>query len=160
MVSLWRLCHFGVPLAADTKSADWFHPAGPMLTCEANPIAALYARLVACERAHPRALALTERVFELQLPDRDVMESGISWRLPRNSPPVRQIVGQWLDKKASLALRVPSLTGSHQYLVNLRHPLISSVGVLDRGAYPYTAYLPQVECALSNPDTWLCVPRS
>ena len=160
MVSLWRVSHFGIPLAAESKAADWFHPAGPLLTCEASAIAALYAQLVAVEQPNPRAMALTERIFELQIPDQLVIESGITWRMARNSLPVRQIVGKWIETRSSLAMRVPSLSGAYQYIVNLRHPLATSLAIEDRGAYPYTVYLPQVECALTDPDAWLCVRGS
>ncbi|MEI2417867.1 hypothetical protein V8Z80_16945 [Orrella sp. JC864] len=144
-------------MAQDIKQARWFQVSGPIATCEGSAVAAMYARLVACMQPNPRALPLVDHIFELQVPGDSVQDARLSRRWFLNRPEVRACVDEWLAHESSLVLRVPSVSGSHQYLLNLRHPGLGQCRVFDRGAYPYSKYLPAVESALADPSKWLCL---
>ncbi|MGE8674747.1 MAG: RES family NAD+ phosphorylase [Achromobacter kerstersii] len=159
MIALWRLSN-SQDLQPRARPAGRWHSAGaPVVVLDANPAAAVFARLALSEVAHPRALPRHYFLLEVKAPGNAVSDVVSEADLPvhwqTDLPATRALGNAWLASGESLLLRVPSAAGGVQYLLNAAHPQLSQCQIVSSVAYPYAPHLAGIARAVREDAAWL-----
>ncbi|MGE6916579.1 RES family NAD+ phosphorylase [Achromobacter kerstersii] len=155
MIALWRLSN-SQDLQPRARPAGRWHSAGaPVVVLDANPAAAVFARLALSEVAHPKALPRHYFLLEVKAPGATVSDADVPLHWHTDLPATRALGNAWLASGESLLLRVPSVAGGAQYLLNAAHPQLSRCQIVSSVAYPYAPHLAGIARAVREDAAWL-----
>lgn len=155
MIALWRLSN-SQDLQARARPAGRWHSAGAaVVVLDANPAAAVLARLALSEVAHPSALPRHYFLLEVAAPTHAISHADAPLHWQTDLPATRAIGNAWLARGDTLLLQVPSAAGGAQYLLNAAHPQLSQCQIVSSVAYPYAPHLAGIVGALREDVGWL-----
>ncbi|CAB3691377.1 hypothetical protein CEY09_26530 [Achromobacter marplatensis] len=155
MIALWRLSN-SQDLQPRARPAGRWHGAGaPVVVLDANPAAAVFARLALSEVGHPRALPSHYFLLEVMAPDHAVSDADPPLHWETDLPGTRAVGDAWLARGDTLLLRVPSPAGGFQYLLNAAHPQLALCQIVSSVAYPYAPHLAGIADAVLDGAGWL-----
>ncbi|WP_447990619.1 RES family NAD+ phosphorylase [Achromobacter spanius] len=155
MIALWRLSNAQDLQPRALPAGRWHEAGAPVIVLDANPAAAVFARLALAEVAHPDALPRDYLLLEVQAPGRavGVAEPPLHWQTDLRA--TRAVGDAWLAAGDTLLLRVPTATGGVQYLLNTAHPQMGQCQVVSSVAYPYAPHLGGVVRAVRDGAAWV-----
>ncbi|HEY9320213.1 hypothetical protein J2732_001989 [Achromobacter deleyi] len=155
MIALWRLSN-SQDLQPRARPPGRWHGAGaPVVVLDANPAAAVFARLALSEVAHPQALPSHYFLLEVMAPDHAVSDATVPPHWETDLPATRAVGDAWLARGDTLLLRVPSAAGGVQYLLNAAHPHLARCQIVSSVAYPYAPHLAGIADAVLEGAGWL-----
>ncbi|HCW20008.1 RES family NAD+ phosphorylase [Achromobacter sp.] len=155
MIALWRLSN-SQDLQPRARPPGRWHGAGaPVVVLDANPAAAVFARLALSEVAHPQALPSHYFLLEVMAPDHAVSDATVPLHWETDLPATRAVGDAWLARGDTLLLRVPSAAGGVQYLLNAAHPHLARCQIVSSVAYPYAPHLAGIADAVLEGAGWL-----
>ncbi|MGV2904391.1 RES family NAD+ phosphorylase [Achromobacter sp. AGC25] len=155
MIALWRLSN-SQDLQPRARPPGRWHGAGaPVVVLDANPAAAVFARLALSEVAHPQALPSHYFLLEVMAPDHAVSDATVPLHWETDLPATRAVGDAWLARGDTLLLRVPSAAGGVQYLLNAAHSHLARCQIVSSVAYPYAPHLAGIADAVLEGAGWL-----
>lgn len=155
MIVLWRLSN-SLDLQPRARPAGRWHGAGePVVLLDASPAAAVFARLAQTEVDHPHALPRHYFLLEVAVPDHAVSEVPAPVHWQTDTAATRALGNAWLARGDTLLLRVPSLAGGVQYLLNAGHPQLAQCQILSSLAPPFDPHLSTIAAAVQDGVGWL-----
>lgn len=155
MIRLWRLSNSEDLMPRARPAGRWHYAGAPVLTLDASPAAAVFARLAHAEAEHPRSLPRHYVLLEIEAPRAMVadVQAPVHWRTDTLS--TRAAGNVWLARGDALLLCVPSPAGGVQYLLNAAHPRIGQCRIVAALAYPFDQHLAGIAHAVQEGAGWL-----
>lgn len=154
---LWRVS--GTPWERHGQTTRWFNSRTPGIAVfHASPLAAVCARLVHQRRNTPESLSPDERLYSIIVTQRQVQAAHVSRCWYDNLKETRSLVAAWRLQSLCPVLKVPARDGQHQYLVNLRFPLLDHIPVRLDEKYPFTRSVRKARDFLHEGSDWLVLP--
>lgn len=155
MIALWRLSNSQDLLPHARPAGRWHGAGAPVVVLDANPAAAVLARLALSEVAHPQALPRHYFLLEVTAPAHalSLADAPLHWQ--NDLPATRAVGNAWLARADTLLLQVPSAAGGVQYLLNAAHPQLSQCQIVSSVAYPYAPHLAPIAGAVREGAGWL-----
>ena len=135
-------------IGAALNPGRWNKAGTPVLYCSERPETALLETLVNL----PPMMIPDLVLLTIEIPDESYQELTPA-ALPQNwfhypAPTALSLIGKaWIDQQVYLALKVPSAVvhTAGNFLLNVRHPRISEVKVIDRSPFYFDRRLSQQE---------------
>ncbi|MGE8690846.1 MAG: RES domain-containing protein [Achromobacter sp.] len=154
MTTLWRLSNRDALIGTAPLASRWTHAGAPVIVLDASPVAALLARLALVEVRRPDGLPQGYRLLEVQVPARCIAtpEPPRFWQ--HDLGVTRAFGRKWLEQ-GPLLLRVPTMTGAPQFLLNCTHSDLSMCEIKEGEGHPFLGVLGAVESALTAGSDWL-----
>jgi len=154
MMTLWRLSNSDSLDGGPHPGGRWLGGGVPVVVLDPTPLAAICARLALVEAQHPRKLPHSYRLLEVLVPQRCILAlpPPRAWR--QDTAAARAFGHAWLEEGKSLVLRVPSISGAEQFLLNCGHADMALCRVQSRFAHPFEEQLEAVGPLLADGD-WL-----
>lgn len=134
MIALWRLSN-SQDLQPRARPAGRWHGAGaPVVVLDANPAAAVFARLALSEVAHPRALPSHYFLLEVMAPDHAVSDADppLHWETDRSTSHASSVTERWLTSD----FRWEGIFQHNQRCLARSMPLSLSVALLKNHSNP------------------------
>lgn len=155
MTTLWRLSNSDNLTGTAVLDGRWAVTGAPVILLDASPAAAICARLALAEVPHPHQLPRTYRLLEINVPARCITTPPPALLRGHDTEATRAFGQRWLDNESSLLLRVPSMAGAMQFLLNSVHPDMALCTVKRRAAYPFDGLLEGLSLNLADGSDWL-----
>ncbi len=121
---------------------------------DASPVAALLARLALVEVRRPDELPRGYRLLEVQVPARCIASPEPPRFWPHDLGATRAFGRKWLEQ-GPLLLRVPTMAGAPQFLLNCAHSDLSLCKTREGEAHPFLGMMGAVESVLADGSDWL-----
>lgn len=154
---LWRVS--GTPWERHGQSTRWFNAKTPAIAVfHVSPLAAVCARLVHQRRHTPELLDPEERLYSIRVSLRQVQAAHVSRGWYDNLKETRTVAAAWRMQALCPVLKVPARDGQHQYLVNLRFPLLEDISVRLDEKHPFTRSVRKARDCLHEGSDWLVLP--
>ncbi|MGE8632773.1 MAG: RES family NAD+ phosphorylase [Achromobacter piechaudii] len=155
MTALWRLSNARDLMPRARPAGRWHGAGAPVIVLEASAAAAVLARLVLAEVAHPRSLPRHYQLLAVTAPAGSVDQAAAPLRWQTDLRATQVVGDAWLDEGSSLLLRVPASGGGFQYLLNTAHPDMARCRVASSAVYPYAPHLGAMAAAVRENADWL-----
>lgn len=159
MIALWRLSNSQDLMPRARPAGRWHGAGAAVVMLDATPAAAVFARLAQAEVAHPRALPRHYFLLEVTAPAAAVAAPRPPAGWQSDPQAARAFGNAWLTRGETLLLRVPSLAGGFQYLLNADHPQRAQCQIVSSLAYPFAPHLAGIDGAVLEGAGWLASTR-
>jgi len=154
MTTLWRLSNRDALIGTAPLASRWTHAGAPVIVLDASPVAALLARLALVEVRRPDELPRGYRLLEVQVPARCIASPEPPRFWPHDLGVTRAFGRKWLEQ-GPLLLRVPTMAGAPQFLLNCAHSDLSLCKTREGEAHPFLGIMGAVESVLADGSDWL-----
>ncbi|KGD96779.1 hypothetical protein JL37_07995 [Achromobacter sp. RTa] len=154
MTTLWRLSNRDALIGTAPLASRWTHAGAPVIVLDASPVAALLARLALVEVRRPDGLPHGYRLLEVQVPARCIASPEPPRFWQHDLGVTRAFGRKWLEQ-GPLLLRVPTMTGAPQFLLNCTHSDLSLCEIKEGEGHPFSGMMGAVESVLAAGSDWL-----
>jgi len=154
MMTLWRLSNRDTLGGISYPGGRWLAKGAPAVVLDPTPLSAICSRLALAEAAHPRQLPHSYRLLEFEVPPRSIHAPAAPHGWHYDAEAARVFGHDWLDRGEFLLLRVPSIAGREQFLLNRQHPDMALCRIQSCTGYPFDGQLDALQPFLAGQD-WL-----